>query len=80
MARILLIDDDERLGDLLADYFSRYDLELLSCTEPVEGMRQIDEAEPDLVILDVMLPEMDGFEVCRTIRKSSAIPINPIRD
>jgi|TARA_Y100000310_G_scaffold274723_1_gene290911 OmpR family response regulator RpaB len=75
MANILLIDDDERLGELLADYFSRYDLELQSCTHPDDGLRQLKTDSPDLVILDVMLPEKDGFEVCRSIRQSSTIPI-----
>lgn len=75
MAEILLIDDDERLGELLADYFSRYDLELRSCTHPDDGLREIETHKPDLVILDVMLPDKDGFEVCRLIRKNSSIPI-----
>jgi len=75
MANILLIDDDERLGELLADYFSRYDLELQSCTHPDDGIHQIETTNPDLVILDVMLPDKNGFEVCRSIRKSSSIPI-----
>lgn len=76
MNTILLIDDDERLGELLREYFTRYDLELLSETHPVKGMQRLDaNSAIELVILDIMLPDMDGFEVCRTIRKNNDIPI-----
>jgi DNA-binding response OmpR family regulator len=75
MPRILLIDDDARLGELLGAYFKRFDLELSAATEPSRGLEKLAAEKPDLVILDVMLPEQDGFEVCRTIRKSSAVPI-----
>jgi OmpR family response regulator RpaB len=73
--RILLIDDDQALAEPLKEYFSRYELELDAVTQPSEGLKRIELTNPDLVILDVMLPEMDGFEVCRTIRKESNLPI-----
>jgi len=73
---ILLIDDDERLASLLSEYFARYDLHLINETHPLKGIEVIeDNSEIDLVILDIMLPEIDGFEACRRIRKSSDIPI-----
>jgi DNA-binding response OmpR family regulator len=75
MAKILLIDDDEKLGGLLSAYFKRFDLELVSAVLPSVGLEKLRSEKPDLVILDVMLPEQDGFEVCRTIRKTSAVPI-----
>jgi OmpR family response regulator RpaB len=75
MYTVLLIDDDERLGELLKEYFSRYDLTLITELYPKAGLQRLKNADIDLVILDIMLPEMDGFEVCRTIRKSSDIPI-----
>ena len=75
MHKILLIDDDERLGALLAEYFLRYDLALISETHPKLGLQHLEQDNIDLVILDIMLPDMDGFDVCRTIRKSSDIPI-----
>jgi DNA-binding response OmpR family regulator len=75
MTKILLIDDDEKLGGLLSTYFERFDLELTSATRPSAGLKMLKSEQPDLVILDVMLPEQDGFEVCRTIRKTSAVPI-----
>ncbi len=75
MNKILLIDDDERLADLLDRYFDQYDFKLSSATRPSEGFKLLAEDDFELVILDVMLPEMDGFEVCRKIRKGSTIPI-----
>jgi DNA-binding response OmpR family regulator len=75
MNKILLIDDDEKLGDLLGTYFERFDLTLLVANEPETGLDMLGREDPDLVILDVMLPGQDGFEVCRTIRKTSAVPI-----
>ena len=75
MPKILLIDDDEKLGGLLGNYFSRFDLQLLTATHPAVGLEKLRKEHPDLVILDVMLPDQDGFEVCRAIRKTSAVPI-----
>ena len=75
MTRILLIDDDEKLGELLKAYFQRFDLQLDTATLPSVGLARIQRDKPDLVILDVMLPEQDGFEVCRTIRKTSTVPV-----
>ncbi len=75
MTRILLIDDDERLHPPLAEYFHRFDLELVGVTLPSAGLARLARGDIDLVILDVMLPEQDGFSVCREIRRTSAIPI-----
>ena len=75
MHSVLLIDDDERLAELLARYFSSYELELTSATRPSDGLRLLTDKPFELVILDIMLPEMDGFEVCKRIRKNSEIPI-----
>jgi two-component system, OmpR family, response regulator len=75
MHRILLIDDDQDLGPPLATYLRRFDLVLDHALRPSIGLARL-RAEPfDAAILDVMLPEMDGFELCRTIRKESDIPI-----
>ena len=75
MHRILLIDDDTQLGPPLAAYFARFDLELECALRPSEGLARLRDGHLDAVILDVMLPEMDGFSVCRAIRKVSDIPI-----
>lgn len=75
MPRILLIDDDERLADILERYFVRFEFVLTSATHPSHGLKLLADNNFDLVILDIMLPEMDGFEVCKVIRKTSEIPI-----
>ncbi len=73
--RILLIDDDQQLGEPLAAYFSRFEMQLSHATRPSLGLAQLRQGGFDAAILDVMLPEMDGFELCRTIRKESDIPL-----
>ena len=73
--KILIIDDDEKLNRLLTDYLSKMGFTVLTSTLPSAGLEKMEEESPDLVILDVMLPEMDGFEVCRTIRQSSSVPV-----
>lgn len=75
MSRILLIDDDENLGPPLATYFQRFELQLVHATRPSAGLALLQAGGFDAAILDVMLPEMDGFELCRTIRKDNDIPI-----
>ena len=75
MASILIIDDDDRLAAPLKEYFERFDLELTSSTHPIEGLELLKNKDYELVILDVMLPELDGFGVCRIIREESDIPI-----
>ena len=75
MPRILLIDDDEHLGAPLASYFARFDCVLDSATSPSDGLAKLRAQSYDAAILDVMLPEMDGFALCREIRKESDIPI-----
>ena len=75
MRRILLIDDDELLAPPLATYFSRFDFELDSATRPSEGLAKLRALAYDAAILDVMLPEFDGFELCRQIRRESDIPV-----
>ena len=73
--RILLIDDDEHLGAPLASYFARFDFALDSASRPSEGLAKLRAGHYDAAILDVMLPEMDGFALCREIRRESDIPI-----
>ena len=75
MRRILLIDDDELLAAPLAAFFRRFDVELASAARPGAGLAMLRAQPFDAVILDVMLPEMDGFELCRAIRRESDIPI-----
>ena len=75
MPRILLIDDDEHLAAPLAAYLQRYDFALDSALRPSLGLEKLRERDYDAAILDVMLPEMDGFALCREIRRGSDLPI-----
>ena len=75
MRRILLIDDDELLAAPLATFFARFEFELDSATKPCAGLAKLRTHAFDAAILDVMLPEMDGFALCREIRRESDIPI-----
>jgi two-component system OmpR family response regulator len=75
LTRILLIDDDEQLGEPLAAYFTRFELQLVQATRPSTGLALLRQGGFDAAILDVMLPEMDGFALCRTLRQESDIPI-----
>lgn len=75
MTKVLIIDDDKKHSDLLQAYFQRFGIKLVCAYDSVEGFKKLSRESPDLLLLDVMLPGMDGFEICREIRKTSNIPI-----
>lgn len=75
MHRILLIDDDAQLGPPLAAYVARFGMALECALKPSLGLARLRQGGIDAAILDVMLPEMDGFALCRVIRKESDIPV-----
>lgn len=73
---IHLIDDDEDLHDLLKTYFEDMQISLTASETPEKGIQYVESNNPDLIILDLMLPGMDGFEVCKRIREfNKDIPI-----
>jgi len=72
---LLIIDDDEKLNRLLVKYLEGFGFRLLAAAHPGKGMELLKQKAPDLVILDVMLPDTNGFEVCKRIRASSSVPI-----
>lgn len=69
MPRLLLIDDDEHLAAPLAAYLRRFDLQLEASVRPEAGLERLRTEPFDAVILDVMMPGMDGFELCRRLRR-----------
>ena len=73
--KILIIDDDKELNNLLSSYLKQFNFEILTSTTPTEGLNLLASFHPDLIVLDVMLPEKNGFEVCQEIRRTSKIPI-----
>ena len=74
-AKILIIDDDRKLNELLTRFLAPFGYQVIAATRPKDGLAKLQRAKPELVILDIMLPEMDGFEVCRRIRQTSNVPI-----
>jgi len=69
---ILIIDDDARLAEMLGEYFAAEGLTLTSVTSGTQGLREAQQSAYDLIILDVMLPGLSGFEVLRQLRDSGS--------
>jgi DNA-binding response OmpR family regulator len=73
--RILLIDDDTRLSAMLAEYLGARGLEAVARADAASGLAELERGEYAAVVLAVMLPDADGFEVCRALRARSDVPI-----
>jgi DNA-binding response OmpR family regulator len=73
--RILMIEDDAALGGLVAEYLRPFGYEVAGAGTAAEGLRRLTADPFDAVLLDVMLPDLDGFEVCRRIRAGSDVPV-----
>jgi DNA-binding response OmpR family regulator len=73
--RALLVDDDRELARLLTDYLGSHGVQLAHVEDGARALERIATEAFDIVLLDVMLPSIDGFEVCRRIRASSPVPI-----
>lgn len=74
-ARILLIDDDERLAGMVATYLGGRGFEVAWCPTGTLGLERVRAGGVDAVVLDLMLPDLDGFEVCRQLRAKSDVPV-----
>ncbi|MDO4791459.1 MAG: MtrAB system response regulator MtrA [Buchananella hordeovulneris] len=74
-ARILVIDDDTALAEMIGIVLERESLAAQYCTDGALALERIAEVNPDLILLDVMLPGMDGIEICRRVRETSGVPI-----
>jgi DNA-binding response OmpR family regulator len=72
---ILMIDDDVDLNALVTEYLARFGLRLVTATTAVRGMTELRRERPDLIILDIMLPDTDGLTLCRQIRDEFDVPI-----
>jgi two-component system response regulator MtrA len=75
VAAILLIEDDPLVRRGLQLALTRHGHEVRTAENGEDGLRELRAAPPDLVVLDLMLPDLDGFEVCRRVRSSGAIPV-----
>lgn len=75
MEKILIADDNEDITDILANYIEREGYEALVAKDGEEALQLFWEQSPVLVLLDIMMPKIDGYEVCRRIREKSNVPI-----
>lgn len=75
MNKILLVDDDEELTELVTEYLTSEDFEVSAVYDGESGLESGLSGDYDLMILDVMLPKMDGFEVLKKLRESSKVPV-----
>ncbi|CAM4233437.1 response regulator transcription factor [Bacillus mobilis] len=72
---VLLVEDERRLREIVSDYFRNEGFEVIEAEDGKIALELFAEHEIDLIMLDIMLPEIDGWSVCRRIRKESAVPI-----
>ena len=73
--KILIADDDGNIAELISLYLTKEGYETAKAKDGREAVRLFQSFGPDLIILDIMMPEMDGYEVCREVRKASSVPI-----
>lgn len=73
--KILIVDDDENICELLRLYLEKDGFDTLVAGDGEQAVRSAQQYSPDLILLDIMLPKLDGWQVCREIRKSSDTPI-----
>ena len=75
MYRVLLVEDDARLAELVTEYLSAYEFAVELVTRGDQALPRFQASQPDIVVLDLMLPGLDGMVVCRKIRDISEVPI-----
>ena len=73
--KILVVDDDTNICELLRLYLTKEGYQVTVANDGEEGLEKFNQVKPDMVLLDVMMPKMDGLEVCRRIRRVSSVPI-----
>lgn len=73
--RLLMIEDDSELASMVSDYLGWSGMTVTHCRTAAEGLTAFDREAFDLVILDIMLPDLDGLEICRRLRQKSNVPI-----
>ena len=74
-ARVLVVDDDDTVRDVLRRYLARDGHEVIEAADGITGLNLVRSQQPDLLVLDLMLPGMDGLEVCREVRRTSTMPV-----
>ncbi len=74
-AKILIADDDRNICELLKIYLEKENYTVVLAGDGEEALAKFDEEEPDIILLDVMMPRLDGWQVCRELRKKSECPV-----
>ena len=75
MERVLLVEDEKRMRDIVRDYFAAHKLECDLARDGEEALDLLRDHDYDAILLDVLMPRLDGFGVCRAVREKSAVPI-----
>ncbi len=75
MKKVLVVDDDPNIVEVLRLYFDKDGFAVISCLSGDKALETFQTSQPDLVVLDLMLPGKDGYDICREIRKTSDVPI-----
>lgn len=73
--KILVVDDDINICELLRLYLDKEGYRVITCNDGASAVSMVDSEAPDMILLDIMLPRLDGWQVCREIRKKSNVPI-----
>ncbi|MCY7611039.1 response regulator, partial [Bacillus safensis] len=73
--RILIVDDELDMLELIGSFLKRHGFHITTANNGKDALHQLEKESIDLVVLDIMMPDMDGFEVCQRIRQTSQIPI-----
>src|SRR5438270_825825 len=74
-ASILVVEDDEQIAELMRDFLEAEGFQVRHAASGQETSEQLERGRPDLVLLDVMLPDESGFEICRRLRRDSTVPV-----
>lgn len=73
--KILIVDDDVNICELLRLYLEKEGFDTVTCHDGQEALKTVEKDMPDIILLDIMMPHLDGWQVCREIRKTSSVPI-----
>ena len=73
--KILIVDDEKNIVDIIAFNLKKEGYTVITATDGEEGVQKAMEENPDLILLDIMMPKMDGYEVCKKIREKKNTPI-----
>lgn len=75
MSKVLVVDDEKAIVDILKFNLKKEGFDVVTAADGEEGLAMFEEEKPDLMLLDIMMPKMDGFQVCKKVRETSNIPI-----